>query len=308
MGRKKLLSVFLLLVIGLVACSSNSGEGDANDATEAGDGKVFKLAHNLSEEHVVHKAIKNFSDKIEEETDGEIEIDIYPNGELGEEEEEVQQVKNGSIEMTKVSAGTLESFNDKYRVFSLPYIFEGMDHYRDFMESDSIDEIYESTEDDGFIGISYIDSGTRSFYTTDEPIEKPEDLNGKKIRTMDSPTATKMVEEMGGSATPMGYDEIYTSLQEGVIDGAENNPTALTDGKHGEVVDHFVYDEHTIIPDILIINKDEWDDLTEEQQEIFKEVSDENREESSKLWEEEIDDAVSEAKEMGVEFHDVDKE
>lgn len=302
--RKVLFGFFCLLLIGLVGCGANS----ENSNEDSGNEKVFKLAHNLSEDQVVHKALTDFADDIESETDGEIKIDIYPNGELGEEKEALGQIKNGSIEMTKVSAGTLESFNDIYKVFSIPYIFTDKDHYRNVMESDLMDDVYHSTEDDGFIGLSYIDSGARSFYTKDKPIKKPEDLEGMKIRTMDSTTATKMMDELGGTATPMGYEEIYTSLQQGVIDGAESNPTALTEGKHGEVVDHFVNNEHTMIPDILVINKDVWDSLTDEQQEIFKEVANKNREKSSEMWEKEIEKSIDEAKEMGVEFHDVDKE
>jgi len=302
--RKILISFILMVSIVLVGCSSNS---NSNESSSGDNEQVFKLAHNLSEDQVVHKALEDFAEQIEERTDGEIKIDIYPNGQLGQEKEALGQIENGTIEMTKVSAGTLESFNEIYKTFSVPYIFKDEDHYRDVMESDIMDNVYNSTEDNGFIGLSYIDSGARSFYTKDKPILSPDDLKGMKIRTMDSVTATKMMENLGGTATPMGYAEIYTSLQQGVIDGAESNPTALTEGKHGEVVNHFVFNEHTMIPDILVINKETWDNLSDEQKEIFKEVASENRVKSSEMWKEEIDRAVEEAKDMGVEFHEVDK-
>ncbi|MGP4041496.1 TRAP transporter substrate-binding protein [Gracilibacillus sp. D59] len=305
MKKFKIGILFLLLGI-LVACGNN--ESGDNDSASNKESKELRLAHNLSEDHPIHKALTTFVESVEKKTDGNITFEIFPNGVLGSESDVLEQVQNGSVDMTKVSAGALESFSKEYSVFSLPYIFTSDKHYRNVMESDVVDEIYQSTEDEGFVGISYFDSGARSFYTVDKPIETPEDLEGLNIRVMDSQTAIDMVDLLGGTPTPLGYNEIYTSLQQGVIDGAESNPTALTTGQHGEVAKNFSYSEHTNIPDILVVSTDLWDSLSDEEKEIFKEAAHETRKEHTELWNQAIEDAVTEAKEMGVKFNKVDKE
>ncbi|WP_408008508.1 TRAP transporter substrate-binding protein [Pseudalkalibacillus sp. A8] len=299
---KKWLSITMVIagLLLLTACG--------NSGSQTGDDKQLRLAHNLGEDHPVHKGLEKFADNVEEKTDGEITIKIFANGVLGDEKEVLEQLQNGSVDMTKVSAGALESFSDEYKVFSLPYIFESESHYRKVMESDVTKDIYQSTSDKGFIGLTYFDSGARSFYTKNTPIKSPEDLKGMKIRVMDSPTAIEMVKLLGGTPTPMPYSEIYTGLQQGVIDGAESNPTALTTGKHGEVAKSFSFNEHTIIPDIVVINQNTWDNLTDDQKTAFEEAAHEATEYHTKLWEEATDKAVSEAKNMGVEFHKVEKE
>lgn len=297
-----LLIVGVLLASILAACSSN-GENDSS-----ADSKTMRLAHNLSEDHPIHIALTSFAENVEEKTDGEIIFKISPNGILGSETEVLEQLQNGSVDMTKVSAGALDSFSDEYSVFSLPYIFTSQEHYRDVMESEIVQEIYQSTKEKDFIGLSYYDSGARSFYTKDKQIETPEDLNGLLLRVMDSNTAIEMVKLLGGTPTPLAYGEIYTALQQGVIDGAESNPTALTTGQHGEVSKAFSYTEHTNIPDILVISTKTWDSLTEDQKQVIKEAADESRQEHTELWEVAVEEAVEEAKGMGVEFYEVDKE
>ncbi|SFL52933.1 tripartite ATP-independent transporter solute receptor, DctP family [Gracilibacillus orientalis] len=297
----------LFLILGVLVACGNNESGDTDSAT-TNDSKELRLAHNLSEDHPIHQALTTFVDSVEEKTDGSITFKIFPNGVLGSESDVLEQVQNGSVDMTKVSAGALESFSDEYAVFSIPYIFTSDTHYRNVMESDVVEEIYQSTEDKGFVGISYFDSGARSFYTVDTPIKTPEDLQGLNVRVMDSQTAIDMVDLLGGTPTPLGYNEIYTSLQQGVIDGAESNPTALTTGQHGEVAKNFSYSEHTNIPDILVVSTDLWNSLSDEEREIFKEAADETRKEHTELWNQAIEESVSEAKEMGVEFNEVDKE
>lgn len=302
--KKKILSLFLVMLLTVLAAC---GEGESSEDTNS-DSTELKLAHNLSEDHPIHQALTNFTEDVEEKTEGSITFEIFSNGVLGSEAEVVEQIQNGSVDITKVSAGALESFSNEYSVFSLPYIFTSNEHYRNVMESDIVDDIYQSTENEGFIGLSYFDSGARSFYTVDTPIERPEDLEGSLIRVMDTPTAIDMVELLGGTATPLAYNEIYTSLQQGVIDGAESNPTALTTGQHGEVAKAFSYTEHTNIPDILVVSTETWNSLTDEQQTAFEEAANEAREEHTELWNEAIDQAVTDAEEMGVEFYEVDKE
>lgn len=296
------LAAALVLIGILTACSGGSGNG----GTEV---KTLKMAHNLSEDHPVHQSISEFAKRVEEKTGGSVKIQIFPNGVLGDERQVLEQLQSGGVDITKVSAGALENFAPEYAVFSLPYLFSDEEHFYKSMESEAIEKLYQSTKDKGFIGLTFYDSGSRNFYTKDRPIKKPEDLKGLKIRVMDNRTAIRTVELLGGTPTPLAYGEIYTALQQGVIDGAENNPTALTTGKHGEVAKHFSFDEHARIPDIVVINSKTWDSLTSEQQKSIKEAARESTDFHKQIWNKAMESAVEEAKsKLSVTFYYTDIE
>jgi len=281
---------------------------DVNEGQSDGESHTLQLAHNLAEDHPVHLGLAKFAEIVEEESSGQITMDLFPNGVLGDEREVLEQVQVGGVDITKVSAAALENFSSSYAVFSIPYVFADEDHYFDSMNSEVVQGLYEETEEEGFVGLTWYDSGARSFYTADKPIMHPDDLNGMRIRVMDSQTQIDMMEAMGGAPTPMPYGEIYTALQQGVVDGAESNPTALTTGKHGEVAKSFSFDEHTRIPDMMVISSETWNSLTDEQKEIMKDAAAESTAYQIEVWAESIDEAMEEAKEMGVEFHYPDQE
>ncbi len=306
---KKVLSLLLVLVlsVGLVACGSQSTQNEQGDLETAKE-VTLKLAHNLNEQHTVHLALSEFGKLVEEKSNGEIKVQIYPNGQLGSESQVLEQLQAGAIAMTKVSAAALTTYSEGYNAFTLPYVFADEDHYFKSMESKAVEDLYNSTSDKGFVGLTFYNSGARSFYTVDKPILTPEDLKGVKIRVMGFQSQTDMVEALGGTPVGMPYGEVYTSLQSGVIDGAESNETALTNGKHGEVAKHFSYDEHTRIPDILVISSKVWNSLSDDQKAIIKESAVESTEYHKPLWDEAIEEAKKEASEsMGVTFHEVDK-
>ncbi|MDQ0338265.1 tripartite ATP-independent transporter DctP family solute receptor [Caldalkalibacillus uzonensis] len=314
MKRFLVLTSMIVLMLMLVACSQEGGNetapmNEGNNENDAGNGESgaqsFKLtlAHNLSEEHPVHLGLVKFTELVEERTNGEIKFDIFANGVLGDEREVLEQVQAGGVAITKVSAASLENFASQYAVFSLPYVFMDRDHFYRSMESEAVRELYQATKEQGFIGLTYYDSGARSFYTVDTPIMHPDDLKGLKIRVMDSPTQIELVEILGGAPTPMPYGEIYTDLQQGVVDGAESNVTVLTTGGHGEVAKAFSFNEHTRIPDIVVISSDVWDELSTEQQEILLQAAAESTEYHKEIWNEALEVAQKEAEEMGVEFY-----
>lgn len=309
---KKVLSLLLvaILVLSLAACGSNGESTSTNGANDSksAESKTLKLAHNLNEQHTVHLALSEFAKLVEEKSSGAMKVQIYPNGQLGSESQVLEQLQAGAVAMTKVSAAALTTYSEGYNAFTLPYVFADEDHYFKCMESEAVENLYNSTSDKGFVGVTFYNSGARSFYTVDKPILTPEDLNGVKIRVMGFQSQTDMVKALGGTPVGMPYGEVYTSLQSGVIDGAESNETALTNGKHGEVSKHFSYDEHTRIPDILVISSKVWETLSEEEQAIVKEAASESTEYHKPLWTKAIDEAKKEASEdMGVEFHEVDK-
>ncbi len=306
---KKTLSLLLVLVIslGLVACGSET-TGNGGEKTEEAKQVTLKLAHNLNEQHTVHLALTEFARLAEEKSNGQIKVQIYPNGQLGSESQVLEQLQAGAVAMTKVSAAALTTYSEGYNAFTLPYVFADEDHYFRSMESEAVQNLYNSTTDKGFLGLTFYNSGARSFYTVDKPILTPADLKGVKIRVMGFQSQTDMVEALGGTPVGMPYGDVYTSLQSGVIDGAESNETALTNGKHGEVAKHFSYDEHTRIPDILVISSKVWNSLTDEQKDIIKEAAVESTEYHKSLWTKAIAEAKKEAsEEMGVTFYEVDK-
>ncbi|WP_134699260.1 TRAP transporter substrate-binding protein [Ammoniphilus sp. YIM 78166] len=310
---KKLMSYVAtsVLAVGLLSGCASSNENTSaqtgNDVKEE-KAQTLKLAHNLSEDHPVHKALVEFATTVEEKSNASVKVQIFANGVLGGEKEVLEQLKGGAVDMTRVSAGALENFAPEYAVFSLPYLFVSQDHYYKAMDSEAVQKLYEANKDKGFVGLTFYDSGARSFYTKDKAIQTPEDLKGLKIRVMDSPTAIKMVQLLGGNPTPMAYGEIYTALQSGVIDGAESNETALTTGKHGEVAKQFSINQHTMIPDVLVISSKTWDGLSAEQQQIVKEAAKASTESQKVLWNQAIEEAKAEAQsKLGVTFNEVDK-
>ncbi len=306
---KRILTILsLFIVLTMTGCSSSTNIKNSSEATKENP-LVFKLPHNMNEQHTVHIALTEFADKVFEDTNGRIRIDIYPNAQLGSENEVLEQLMAGIIPITKVSAPTLATYNEGYHSFGLPYIFNDTEHYYRVMDSDIMRDFFMSTEDDRFIGLTYYTSGSRSFYTAHTAIRTPKDLKGLKIRVQDMKSQTDMLKQLGGTPVAMSYGEVYTALQTGIIDGTENNETALTSGKHGEVCKVYSFDQHTMIPDMVVMSSKAWHMLSEEDQEIFIEAAVASTNSHKEAWDAAIEDAIEEAKTMGVEFiYDVDKD
>lgn len=307
---KKIASMLAVgLTVAMLGGCANAGASSSAEAT-AENPMVLTLAHGLSETHTVHIAMTEFADKVEERTDGRIQVRILPNGQLGSENENMEQLMAGVISMTKVSAPGLATYNESYHTFGLPYIFDDTQDFYHVMDSEPMQEFFLSSADDGFVTITYYTSGARSFYTVNKPIRTPADLKGLKIRVQDMKSQTDMLNALGGIPVAMAYGDVYTSLQTGIIDGTENNETALTTGKHGEICKVFSTDEHAMIPDVLVMSAKTWAAISPEDQEIILEAAHESTESHKIAWDAAIDEAIEEAStEMGVEFvNDVDKE
>ena len=298
----------LLALLG-AAVVGVSGCANAAPSVNASGEKItqLKIGHNMAEDHAVNIAIQGMADEVKETTGDTVEMSIYPNGILGSEADMILQIQAGALDMAKVSASTLGNFSSEFNAFSVPYVFDDRDHFYEFMNSDADKEVFQSTRDQGFIALTWLDSGARSFYTADRAIREPSDLKGLKIRTMDSQMAIEMMKYLGGSATVLGYSDIYTGMQQGVIDGAENNITALRD--HGEVTKYYCFDEHTRIPDIVIISTKVWDSLTPDQQDALQTAADNMTEKYKQSWADFEEQVEEEAKtKYDVEFvDDVDK-
>jgi tripartite ATP-independent transporter DctP family solute receptor len=269
---------------------------------------ILKLSHNQDKDHPVHKSMQYMANKVKEYSHGEVIIRIYPNGQLGTQRESMELMQNGALDIVKSNASELESFEPAYGAFNIPYIFHDVDHFYRVINGDVGEKILAASKDKGFIGLTYYDGGARSFYAQ-KAINSPADLKGMKIRVQPSPTAVEMIKLMGGSATPLSYGELYTALQQGVVDGAENNPTALTNSRHGEVAKFYSLDEHTMIPDVLVIGNKSWAKLTESQQVAVKKAATESMMYHKDLWKTMIDEAIAKAKnDMKVQFVTVEKQ
>lgn len=246
--------------------------------------------------------MQRMSERLAKKSEGSMRIEIYPNEQLGSERQLLELLQVGSLAMSKVSSAVLEGFSAPYKVFGLPYVFRSDAHRYAVMEGEIGREILQSSEDVWLRGLTFYDAGSRSFYTTDTPIRTPSDLKGLKIRTMNSPVARRMVNAMGGAATPISFGELYTALQQGVVDGAENNPPSFHLTNHYELCDYYSLDKHSSPQDVLLISTHVWERLTPQQQTWLQEAADASAQYQKKLWDEATQKALRTVKEAGVEI------
>ncbi len=269
---------------------------------------VLRMAY-ADNSQPVKDALQYIGDAVAKKTNGEVTIQYFPDSQLGGERELVEMAQVGAIDMTKVSSGLLESFSPLYGVFSLPYLFENQESFYRVMDNKEImNTVYKSTEAQGFSGVGWYDSGARSFYMSKGPVKTLDDLKGKKIRVMQSETSIETMKLLGASPIAMSQAEVYTSLQQGILDGAENNEFAITIARHGEVAKYYSYDMHTRIPDIVVMSNVTKSKLTPNQLSALQEAIDESIELEKKLWQEEMEKTRELAKtEFGVEFFEIDQ-
>jgi len=272
------------------------------------DTKTIKLAHGLDPTHPVSQAMVFMADRCKEISDGKLGIEIYPSGQLGSEQQCVELLQIGSLAITKVSAAVMESFTEEYKVLGIPYIFKSKEQSFKVLDGPIGKELLESTEPFWIRGLCFYDAGARSFYTIDKPIETPDDLAGLKIRVMKSITAMEMVKAQGGSPTPISWGELYTALQSGVVDGAENNPPSFYTSHHFEVCKFYSLNEHTMVPDVLIISKKIWDDLSADEKKWLQQAVDESVEKERVLWAKSEEESLKAVEEAGVTIIYPDKE
>lgn len=295
-ARIRALPLLILLVVLGLGCTSEKEE------------TVIRLGHALSPSHPVHKAMQDMADRLRKKSDGTMRIDIYPSEQLGSERELLELLQVGSLDITKVSSAVMEGFSDPYKVFGLPYLFRNDAHRYAVMEGEIGREILLSSQDVWLRGLTFYDAGSRSFYTTDTPIRTPADLKGLKIRTMSSPVAVRMVNAMGGSATPISFGELYSALQQGVVDAAENNPPSFHLTNHYELCDYYILDKHTSPQDVLLASTHLWERLTPQQRTWLQEAANESAQYQKTLWAEATQKALRTVKEAGVEIIRPDKE
>ena len=301
---KKLIALALTLTLAfsmLTGCAGGSAEGEKI---------IVRVGHNQSTEHPIHISLVAFEEYVESELGDKYDVQVYPSELLGSQTNMVQLTQTGAINFCVASNSILETFDDVFEIFNLPYLFASPEAYHAVMDDEELTEpIYTSTGEAGFEVVTWFDAGTRNFYTKNTPVNSPADLKGLKIRVQQSPTNVKMMELLGGSAAPMGFGEVYTSLQAGIIDGAENNELALTNNGHGEVCKYYSYDMHQMIPDMLIGNIEFLEELSDEDRAVFEKGFEIANSVERENWETAVAEAKEKAEtEMGVNFLYPDQE
>lgn len=266
---------------------------------------TLRLAHNLSQDHILAKTFDKFAADVETLSDGSMEIMIYPNGQMGETRDVMAMMQQGAMDMTKGFYGELQAFEPSYFIFGVPYLFEDDAHVSRVLEGEVAERINESSRAKGFFNLAGYASGTRSFYAN-KPIHTPADLEGLKVRVLSTPTSNRSMELMGASPVPIPFGETYSAIQQGVIDGAENNLTTYVSTRQFEVAKVFSEDSHTVVVDFLTMSTQSWDRLTPEQQNILQEAAQDSIAYEQVLYQEELERAREVVLAAGNEIIEVD--
>ena len=273
---------------------------------------VLKASDVHPEGYPTVAAVESMGKKLDKATNGRLSVQMFPSMQLGGEKEAIEQAQVGAIALARVSVGALGPVVDQLNVVNLPYVFRNTEHMREVIDGpigqDLLNDVTNSGK--GLIGLAWMDAGARNFYDTKKPIKTLADLKGLKIRVIGNPIFVDMANAMGANGIAMGYDQVFSSLQTGVIDGAENNPPSYVFDNHYTVAKYYTVDEHLIVPEMLVMSKKIFDSLSKDEQADVKKFAREAQLEERKLWDEYEKKAMDKAKASGVtitQVSDADK-
>ncbi|HEX5213203.1 MAG TPA: TRAP transporter substrate-binding protein [Pseudolabrys sp.] len=265
---------------------------------------VLKASDVHPEGYPTVAAVESLGKKLADATKGRITVAMYPAMQLGGEKEAIEQAQVGAIAFARVSVGALGPVVDDLNVFNLPYVFRNTEHAQKVMDGaigkELLDKVTASGK--GLVGLCWMDAGARSFYDTKKPIKTMADLKGLKVRVMGNPMFVDMANSMGANGVAMGYDQVFTSLQTGVIDGAENNPPSFVFDNHYQVAKFYTIDEHLIVPEMLVMSKKIFDSMSKDDQALLLKFAREAQFEERKLWDIYEKQAMDKAKASGVQI------
>ncbi|MER8412792.1 TRAP transporter substrate-binding protein [Mesorhizobium sp. M0518] len=254
------------------------------------------------------EAVKYFGELVKERTAGRYAVELYHSAQLGEEKDTIEQVRTGVIDLNRISMAPFNGLIPETTVPSLPYIFRSEDHMHKVMDGAVGDQIAAAFEQVGLVLLAFYDSGARSFYNSKKPINSLADLAGMKFRVIQSDIFVDMVAALGANATPMPYGEVYSAIETGVIDGAENNFPSYDTAKHAEVAKFYSLDEHTMVPEAFVMAKSSWDKLTPEDQAIFKAAAKESAVRQRELWTAKVKESRAKVEAAGSQITTPDKQ
>lgn len=268
----------LAVTVGMTGCTKK----ESKKASEAK--MVLRYAENQPQDYPTTQAAYKFAEMVSEKTNGRIQIDVYYGAQLGDEKSVIEQLQFGAIDFTRVSISPLSEFDKSLNILQLPYLYKDADQMWRVLDGELGEKFLSNVSSSNLIGLSWFDAGARNFYNSKRPVTKLADLKGLKIRVQESQMMMGMVAAVGANATPMAYGEVYSALQTGVIDGAENNWPSFESTSHYEVSKYYVLDEHTRVPEMQMISKKTWEKLSAEDQKIIKECALESAKIERELW------------------------
>ncbi|MGB7578601.1 MAG: TRAP transporter substrate-binding protein [Pseudolabrys sp.] len=282
----------------LAATALASGPAVAQQKT------VFKASDVHPAGYPTVVAVENLGKKLDAATNGRYSVQMYPSMQLGGEKEAIEQAQIGAIAFARVSVGALGPVIDDLNVFNLPYVFRNTTHMQHVIDGPIGQELLDKVTNSGkgLVGLCWMDAGARNFYNTKKPIKTMADLKGMKVRVMGNPMFVEMANSMGGNGIAMGYDQVFSALQTGVVDGAENNPPSFVFDNHYQVAKFYTVDEHLIVPEMVVFSKKAWDAMSKEDQALLVKFSKEAQQEERKLWEVYEQQAMDKAKAAGIQI------
>lgn len=269
--------------------------------------KVFRSADVQPEGFPTVQAVEYMGELLEERSNGRLSIDVFASGQLGNEKETIEQARFGIIDMNRISLGGFNNLIPETVVLSLPYVFRSVEHMRNTVDGPIGDEILAAFEPHGLIGLAFLDAGTRNFYNSQRPIESLEDMEGLKIRVQPSDIFIDMVNEMGANAVAMGFGELYSGLQTGVIDGTEQSWPTYEAANHVDVAEYYSITEHLILPEALVMSKTVYDALSPEDQQLVRQTAKDIVPRMRELWDAREKIAEETVRSQGAQVFTVDK-
>ena len=297
MKRKTMLGLMLsaVMMAGTGGCGAGKYGGGDCDAPEF----VLTYAENQPEDYPTTQGAYRFAQLVYERTGGKVEIQVSPGGVLGDEQSTIEQMQFGGIDFARVSLSSLSDFIPKMNVLQMPYLYTDADHMWQVLEGEIGDEFLDSLDGFGLVALSWYDAGARNFYSAKKPVERLEDVKGMRVRVQESELMKAVVEALGASAVPMAYDEVYSALETGSIDAAENNWPSYDSMRHYEVAPYYTVDEHTRVPEMQLVSEATWKKLPSEYHEIIRECAGESAVYERRLWEERIHEAEERVRKAG---------
>jgi tripartite ATP-independent transporter DctP family solute receptor len=269
---------------------------------------VLRSADTHPDGYPTVEAVKYMGDLIKQRTNGRYSVEVYHSAQLGEEKDTIEQTQTGVIDLNRVSMGPFNGIVPETAVPSLPYMFRSVEQMRHVMDGPIGEDILKAFEAHDLVGLAFYDSGARSFYNTKKDITSIADLKGMKFRVIQSDVFVDMVNALGANATPMAYGEVYSALETGVIDGAENNWPSFESAKHYEVAKHYTTDEHQIVPEVLVMSKSSWDKLAPEDQAIVRQAAKDSVVKMRELWDAQEKKSRDLVEKAGVKVSEIDKQ
>ncbi|WP_151638940.1 TRAP transporter substrate-binding protein [Noviherbaspirillum aerium] len=270
--------------------------------------KDFRSADVHPNDYPTVVAVGQMGKALAEQTKGRLGVKVFANSSMGSEKDTVEQVKIGALDMVRINSAALHAISPAMVVPSLPFLFRSTAHMRETLDGPIGDQLLASLEKEGFVGLAFYDSGSRSFYTTKKPIKTVADMKGQKIRVQQSEMWVAIMQAVGANATPMPYAEVYTGLKTGLIDGAENNWPSYESSRHYEAAKYYSLSEHSMAPEVLLFSKKVWDGLSKDDQALIRKAAKESVPAMRKLWDEREAKAQQVVKASGAQIvTDVDK-